>query len=185
MSHKIAITGGHCTGKTTLTRAIGEITRWEVSPEFARIAADQGYKLNMEADYGTQRFIMNAQIKWERGREGHNMVCDRSTIDALAHSTHMYCEGRMGEFHLKALATLALPWARTYDLHILTVPGDCPMVDDGVRSTDVEYQDSIFRQCRHLLTRYNIPHITVRGSVEERVGQVMAELRKRKIIGSG
>lgn len=180
--HKIAITGAQCTGKTTLVNALGDEMEWDVVPELARIAVKKGYKLNGDADYSTQHYLIRAQMEWERERDGHNMVCDRSTLDALAHSIHMYCEGKLREGELRTLANLALPWAHTYDLHVLTVPGDCPMVDDGLRSTDVDFQNTIYRLCRHLLARYNIPFITVRGSVDERVGIVLTELKKRNIM---
>ena len=181
MGYKLAISGGQCTGKTTLAKALSNRLDWEVSPEFARIAAAEGYGINKHADARSQTRIIQLQVDWETEREDYNLICDRSPLDALAYALELHRRGRMSAKELEILAAVARMWAQSYTLHIVPSPRDCRMEDDGVRWLDEAVRDRIHDRIITIITALGLPYIEVSGTVEQRTEQVMGELRRRGI----
>ena len=183
MGYKLAISGGQCTGKTTLAKALSKRLDWEVSPEFARIAAAEGYGINEHADARSQIRIIQLQVDWETEREDYNLICDRSPLDALAYALELHRGGRMSAKELEILAAVARMWAQSYTLHIVPSPRDCRMEDDGVRWLDEAVRDRIHDRIITIITALGLPYIEVSGTVEQRTEQVMDELMEWGIIG--
>lgn len=183
MGYKLAISGGHCIGKTTLAKTLSKRLDWEVSPEFARIAAAEGYGINEHADARSQIRIIQLQVDWETERADYNLICDRSPLDALAYALELHRRGRMSAKELEILAAIARMWIHSYTLHIIPSPRDCRMEDDGVRWLDEATRDRIHDRIITIITALGLPYIEVSGTVEQRTEQVMDELMEWGIIG--
>lgn len=180
---KIAIEGAQCTGKTTLATMLAERLGWERMGEMARYAHACGLKLNEEADYDTQRFIVRYQILEEIERMDKDLVCDRSTLSAVAHSALLWEKGKLTDDEMGRLGEMGMAWGYSYNLVVLTDPADCTMVADGVRSTDEEYRNRIHNfLVNALVSDYRHLAIMVSGTPEERVEQVMAAMKKMELI---
>ncbi|RLC12602.1 MAG: hypothetical protein DRI57_17505 [Deltaproteobacteria bacterium] len=52
------------------------------------------------------------------------------------------------------------------------LPPEIPMDDDGFRPQDADYRNFIDHRLHELLTEDDLSFHTIRGSVEERVGQI-------------
>ena len=183
MGYKLAISGGQCTGKTTLAKTLSKRLDWEVSPEFARIAAAEGYGINHTTGFISQMRILELQIRWELLQDQKPLICDRSTVDTLAYSIEARHNERMSAEELTYLAGVARIWTPGYTLHIIPSPRDCRMEDDGVRWTDEAARDRIHDRIITIINALGLPYIEVSGTVEQRTEQVMDELMERDIIG--
>lgn len=181
MGYKLAVSGGQCTGKTTLAKALSKRLDWEASPEFARIAAAEGYGINEHADIISQTRIIQLQVDWETERADYNLICDRSPLDALAYASELHRRGRMSAKELEILADIARIWIQSYTLHIIPSPRDCRMEDDGVRWLDEAARDRIHDRIITIVSALGLPYIEVSGTVEQRTEQVMDELMERGI----
>lgn len=180
---KIAIEGAQCTGKTTLATMLAERLGWVRMGEMARYAHACGLKLNEEADYATQRFIVCGQIQREIKMMDEDVVCDRSTLSAVAHSALLWEKGKLTDDEVGRLGEMGLAWAHSYNLVVLTDPTDCVMEADGVRSTDEEYRNRVHNFLVNALdSDYSHLAIMVSGTPEERVEQVIAAMKKMGLI---
>ena len=165
---KIAIIGAQGVGKTTLAKQINkDYPDFKILPEAARLAKNEGYDLDQTATKETELWLIAKQIELE-STQG-KWVADRSSIDLLAYIHHLFSEeATLIEFATKAL----VPKFSTYDLVLYLPSGQFPIEDDGLRLTDVKFQQAIDAQIRHILKKYKIPFIHIIGSPGERLAKV-------------
>jgi nicotinamide riboside kinase len=165
---KIAITGAQGVGKTTLAQQINrDYPDFKILPEAARLAVEAGYKLDQTATTETELWLIAKQIELESG-EGQ-WVADRCGIDLLAYIQHLFSK----ELALIKFATETLvPRFSNYDLVLYLPSGEFAIEDDGVRTTDVEFQQTIDQRVRDVLEMHKIPYIRIVGSPSERLVSV-------------
>ncbi|OGI93974.1 hypothetical protein A3A03_02995 [Candidatus Nomurabacteria bacterium RIFCSPLOWO2_01_FULL_40_18] len=165
---KIVITGAQGVGKTTLAEQINKhYPDFKILPEAARLAVEAGYKLDHTATTETELWLIAKQIELES--EESKWVADRCGIDLLAYIHHLFSE----ESSLIELATKTLvPRFRKYDLVLYLPSGEFPIEDDGVRTTDIKFQQAIDQQIKDVLETHKIPFIRIVGSPEERLAKV-------------
>lgn len=165
---KIAIIGAQGVGKTTLAQQINkDYIDLRILPEAARLAKEAGYNLDHTATVETELWLIAKQIELESG-EG-KWVADRSCIDLLAYIHHLFSK----EESLIELATKTLvPKFNHYDLVLYLPSGEFAIEDDGLRSTDVGFQQAIDQRIRDVLEKHQIPFIKIIGSPKERLAKV-------------
>ncbi len=165
---KIAITGAQGVGKTTLAKQINkEYPDFKILPEAARLAVDAGHKLDHTATTETELWLIAKQIELESA--GGKWVADRCGIDLLAYIHHLFSkEADLIEFATKTL----VPRFSDYDLVLYLPGGQFAIPDDGVRTTDIKFQQDIDRRVRGVLEVHKIPFIEITGSPEERLAKV-------------
>lgn len=171
---KTAFVGSFSTGKTTLANLFAR--EWEMTllPEVARQVVELGFPLDQSATAETETLIFLKQWRAEASHE--RFVADRSIYDVLAYAdwvmehqpsrkeNHLWFESReIATFDLRA----------RYD-HVFYLPIEFPIVLDGLRPDDTEFQADIDRRIRHLLHTADVEFHTLTGSVEERQEQVRA-----------
>lgn len=165
---KIAITGAQGVGKTTLARQINKhYPDFKILPEAARLAKEAGYDLDQTATTETELWLITKQVELESTES--KWVADRCGIDLLAYIQHLFSE----ESALIELATKTLtPRFSNYDLVLYLPSGQFAIEDDGVRTTDIEFQQAVDRRIRDVLEKHKIPFIEIIGSPEERLAKV-------------
>lgn len=165
---KIAIIGAQGVGKTTLAKQINkDYPEFKILPEAARLAVKAGYKLDHTATVETELWLINKQIELE-GTEG-KWVADRCGIDLLAYIEHLFShELDLVDFAVKTLT----PRFSNYDLVIYLPSGEFNIEDDGVRTTDIKFQENIDRKIKDILEKHKIPFIKIVGSPKERLEKV-------------
>jgi len=137
---KIALTGTHSTGKTTLLYDLAErLPEYVViSEQLRRAAADLGLEKISDAH---KRGLFST-LQWEGLRRQVNMeeeagdkfITDRATLDYDIY--YRYGIGSGDSWAVKiAYSNLAWHRLRKYDL-IIYVPPNIPLVDDGVRHAE-------------------------------------------------
>lgn len=169
---KIAIIGAQGVGKTTLAKQINEhYPDFKILPEAARLAKEAGYNLDQTATTKTEHWLIAKQIELESMKG--KWVADRSCIDLLAYIHHLFSK----ESSLIHFATRTLvPRFSEYDLVLYLPSGQFAIEDDGLRLTDIKFQQAIDEQIRDVLEAHKIPFIRIVGSPEERLAKVKSLL---------
>ena len=166
LCRRVVITGAESTGTTTLARALAERLGTVWVPEVGRAVSEARGLPYVWSDADFEMIARRQQLDEDRAARvsGPVLVCD---TDALA--TCIWQERYMGRSTGPVEAIAA---ARGYALSVLT-SDDIPFVQDGLR--DGEHLRGWMTQ--RFRERLRDPWIEVRGSVAERVEQVLSALR--------
>lgn len=165
---RIAVTGAHGTGKTTLSKLIAGKLKYRFIPEAAFQAYQAGFQLNEKTGIEAELWIACRQIELEMAA-GENWVSDRCLVDTLAYIHHF---SRGDNAMLNVASRIALPRIKLYDLVLYLPSGEFPIEDDGFRSTDQDFQAQADRMVQAVLETYSIPHHRITGTREERLAKV-------------
>ncbi|MEK7140378.1 MAG: ATP-binding protein [Patescibacteria group bacterium] len=165
---KIAIIGAQGVGKTTLAQQINkDYPDFKILPEAARLAKEAGYALDQTATVETELWLITKQIELENTES--KWIADRCGIDLLAYIHHLFSEeSALIEFATKTL----VPGFNNYDLVLYLPGGQFAIEDDGVRITDIKFQQDIDWRIRDVLEKHKIPFVKIIGSPKERLAKV-------------
>lgn len=175
----ISFSGPQSSGKSTLLNLMQELSpAWSFIPEITRLVKRE-YNLPINELGGdiTQTMIMCEHLRNAYIKRDNITVLDRCSLDGIVY-THWLCDKRkvtMGIYsHAKYVFDSTID---RYDTIFYTSPHDVPIVDDGERSTNIEFREEI----TDLFERYmaNIPTdkiFRVTGSIKERLCQITLKL---------
>jgi nicotinamide riboside kinase len=173
---KIAISGAHCTGKTTLVNALkdsGKYNDFIFRSNLLRGLKELGIPINELGNTTTQLYVMTKF--YEFLHTPGDAILDRCVLDGMAYTMYFYPE--MSENMQSAFERIFEEIIFKYDA-ICYVEPELDLIDDGVRSIDKNFYDQVVLNFEILIDEYNIPVHRISGSVEKRVKQV------NKIINS-
>jgi nicotinamide riboside kinase len=178
MDRKIAIVGSFSTGKTTTAEILARSLDLPLLPEVAREVVELGFKLDKDASPETETLIFMRQFNNEISTE--EFVGDRSMIDVMAYAGWVLDHReRTKEFYLwDECVRLAERTLRTAYSHVFYLPIEFPIVLDGLRPDDPEFQKDIDERILRLLRTHDIEYETVTGGIEERVEKI------EKVLGA-
>lgn len=166
---RIAVVGSFSTGKTTLAEAAAEPLGLPLLPEVAREVAAEGFKLDKDATPEVETLIFLRQYRNELRHPA--FIADRSLLDVMAYAGWVLeHQERRREFALwDACLDIAEHRLRTQYTHVVYLPIEFPIVPDGLRPLDEDFQRDIDRRILELLERYGLRYETLTGPVESRV----------------
>lgn len=145
---KIAFIGTHGIGKTTLAYELcNELKKQNLDVGFIdEIARRCPFPINEATSLEAQTWILATTIarELELGKIYPNIICDRSVFDNYVYLYHKF--GHIPELH-----GLTSYWIRTYDLLFRVPLTTTYLRPDGIRSTDLEFQEVIDRKLIQLL----------------------------------
>jgi deoxyadenosine/deoxycytidine kinase len=172
MDRRIAIVGSFSTGKTTTAEILAQRLDLPLLPEVAREVVELGFKLDKDASPETETLIFIRQYNNEISTE--EFVGDRSMIDVMAYAGWVLDNReRTKEFYLwDECVRLAERTLRTAYSHVFYLPIEFPIVLDGLRPDDPEFQSDIDGRILSLLRSHDIEYETVTGGIEERVEKI-------------
>jgi nicotinamide riboside kinase len=177
---KIAFVGSFSTGKTTLANLFAHEWDYPLLPEVAREVVALGFPLDQSATAETETLIFLKQ--WRAEASHARFVADRSIYDVLAYADWVMenQDGDRKENHLwyesREIATMDL--RARYD-HVFYLPVEFPIVLDGLRPDNPEFQADVDRRIVALLEGADVAFVTLTGSIEQRQEQV------RRTVGPG
>lgn len=155
---KIAILGGESSGKSTLSRALGQALNCPVVDEYGRTYCDNIGGVD-KLQFDDMLKIGETHIENEDKLLGSRyLVCDTTPLVTRWYSEQLFqsVDPRLMQLSL-----------RPYDYYFL-LSNDFPFVQDGTR------QDDTFRQLGYQYFANNLPWFHVlSGSVEQRVNEVL------------
>lgn len=175
-SVRIAIVGSFSTGKTTLANIAAQELDLPLLPEVAREVVELGFKLDKDATPETETLIFLRQYGNELTHS--SFVGDRSLIDVMAYAGWVLDnqERRKETALWDACLEIAEHRLRSQYSHVFYLPIEFGIVPDGLRPLDPDFQADIDQRMLAMLDRYDIAHIELRGSVEDRLGKLTASL---------
>lgn len=171
---KIAISGSHSTGKSTLINALKEIpsitNRFVFKGEILRDIKKAGIDINEYGSDDTQRIVMARFLEYSIIP---NCIIDRCAMDGLVYTTYLYERNQVSKKTLR-IAEAIFQNVR-YDMHFYIAP-EFDIVPDGIRSENVEFRDRIAEIFEEYFQSYNIEPLRLTGDVENRVNQFTSAL---------
>jgi thymidylate synthase/nicotinamide riboside kinase len=186
---KLALTGSHGTGKTTLISAIAEKlaekkVSFELVREIPRVvceSVDDDRFFRQDANtFAKQTLLLQGQMQAElaAGLDSPELIlCDRALLDHWIYTAHFHRSGLAEQKILDVYVSTIAQHCQTYDL-IFYLPIEFVAVDDGVREADLEFQKAIDRDIRSFLEKHGFKFITVTGTVAVRCATVIDCIEK-------
>jgi len=180
----IAFTGAQSSGKSTLLSKMREdayFKDWNFEAEITRQLKEK-YKLsiNEDGDNFTQMITIHSHIDNYLKNKDTNCVLDRCCLDALVYTTYLSynkkCDEELGYYSEYICKKLI----EKYDIIFYTDPS-IPLVDDGVRSVDVEFRNKVIQLFDFYIEHFNPKNvIKLAGTVEQRYKIIKKEIENRK-----
>ncbi|WP_131539893.1 ATP/GTP-binding protein [Pedobacter nototheniae] len=183
---KIALTGAHGTGKSTLANFLkNEFTKRSiiasVTPEVPRLICeavnDKEYFRRGKNSLLKQSLILLGQlITEEQNQKGVDMqICDRTLFDHWAYSLSLFgkeiSEGNYTEIYESFISQ----HCKTYD-KVFYLPIEFKPLDDGVRESDEKFQLEIDGLILGLLKKHDINYERITGNIEGRGNAILKTL---------
>ena len=172
MDLRIAIVGSFSTGKTTLAEELSHRLDLPLLPETAREVVELGFKLDKDATPETETLIFLKQYNNEISTE--QFVGDRSMIDVMAYAGWVLDnQPKRKESALwEECEKVAERRLRGNYSHVFYLPVEFPIVADGLRPMDPEFQQEIDGRVLNLLKYHDLHYHPLSGSVRERLDQI-------------
>ena len=178
---KIAFTGAHGTGKTTLLKDMEEmlVDKFKVHSvtEVARKIIEKGYPLNMDATVDSYIHYINDQLNAENEQmQGCDIfISDRTLLDPVAYAmvNSKLPRPYISEYFIEMMKNVWLLEKDRYDLYIY-FPIEFALEYDGVRPPDEKYRRDIDNLILSLLEQFQIKYIKISGNRCERKKQLFS-----------
>jgi predicted ATPase len=170
---RIAVSGSHGTGKSTLVAdLVRRLPDHEAFDEPYHLLEDEGYAFEQPPSSDDFEQLYRRSVSLLLGQRGSNVFFDRSPADYLAYRTALDPASALPDWVTETASALA-----TLDL-VVFVPIEHPDRFDTVDAPKLR------RRVDHILHEmfvertwgFDVPVITVHGSLNERAEQVMARL---------
>lgn len=171
---RIAISGSHSTGKSTIINALKEITsitnRFTIKMEVLRDIKRMGININEYGTDETQRLVMARFLEYSTIP---NTILDRCTLDGLVYTTYLFEKKQVSKDTLRIAE--AIFENVNYDMYFYIAP-EFDIVPDGVRSENFEFRDRIAELFEEYMAIYKLYPVRLTGTVEQRVSQFIENL---------
>lgn len=95
---------------------------------------------------------------------------DRSFIDFVAYTHAFYTRGHLSKNFRDAMVKELTKRLDYYDI-VFYLPIEFEIVDDGIRSIDVELQKEVDSHIREMLSMFDSV-VTLKGTLDERIAQI-------------
>lgn len=181
MNVKINFVGAQGTGKTTLleTARKDEVFKdFQFCTEIVRdLVKKKNLSINESGNVKSQKVFFDAYNKI-LNKDGY--ISDRCIIDVHAYTNYLYdykssnSEKELQSLFKEILREKSILKSLNKDSFgiIVYFPIEFELVDDGVRSLNVNFQEYIDEYIIDTLNKYQLSFYTIRGSVEQRLKQL-------------
>lgn len=172
MELRIILTGAQGTGKTSVLNHFKSCLK--PITEVARKLHSQGIKINEEGDDNTQRLIFNEYL--QKLSEKTDYISDRGLSDVIAYTMYLVNSGNIKDEKLlnEQLSIFEKFMKDNPDIIVVYFPIEFSLKDDGVRSMNEDFRKSIDENILKLIKQYCPNFLTVSGTIEERINQIIS-----------
>ena len=181
MNVKINFVGAQGTGKTTLLEAARKdeaFKDFQFCTEIVReLVKKKNLSINESGNAKSQKAFFDA---YNRILNKDGYISDRCIIDVHAYTNYLYdykssnSEKEFQSLYKEILRENSILKSLNKDSFgiIIYFPIEFELVDDGIRSLNVYFQEYIDQYIVNTLNKYQLPFYTIRGSVEQRLKQL-------------
>lgn len=180
---KVILTGAQGTGKTTVLNYFNNTFLTPIT-EVARNLHKQGVKINEDGDKLGQDIIFDTY--WDKLNQDIDYISDRGLTDVIAYTSYLDDMGKINDNHetlANQLDKLELFVKNNPNIIVVYFPIEFEMENDGVRSMNESFRNSIDRRIKELLKCFYSNYITVHGTPEERIKQIISAIDDKIIEG--
>lgn len=158
---RIALSGAHGVGKSTMAASLADDLGIPVLPTPGRWMASRGLPVNQNATVASQVLAWLLQQTFESGTE--RWIAPRSLIDVWAYAAlaTQRESSPLAEATFEALTSVTETAAKDRYSALLYVPPRVPLVPDAVRPPDVGFRDAIDALIRSRLEAWQIRHLVL------------------------
>ena len=172
---KIAISGAHSQGKTTIVNALQNLSEFKNFTFVTGITRDLeklGVPINEKGTDVTQQFIMAKHYQYAQIKT--DCVLDRCVLDGLAYTTCFRSKipSWMWNYFINMFSNLI----KKYD-YIFYVEPELPLVSDGTRTIDNHFFNQVVNQFDKLIAEFEIPVVRLSGTVENRIQKILTTIK--------
>jgi predicted ATPase len=173
-NYKIAISGAHSQGKTTLVNALKQLPEFKNFQTISGITRDLekiNVPINEVATETTQQFIMAKHYQY--AHTNGQLLMDRCALDGLAYSMHFRSKipSWMWNYFIQVFSTIIGKYNK-----IFYIEPTLPLIDDGVRSTDELFFKYTVKYFENIIEDFKVPVIRIKGTTEQRVNFILNNL---------
>lgn len=181
---RIAISGTHNSGKTSLIKALKES---EIFSDFTfidgptRTIRKLGFEINENGTDETQLMCLATDIQNLLLNTG-NVISDRCILDTYIYSLYLKFHNKISEDTLMITKLLWEKYKSCYDIIFMPSHFEVNLEDDGERSTAFEFRDTVYRLFLEEINN-NIGTLScyiIGGTVEQRVNTIVQILGRDK-----
>lgn len=178
----ISLTGAQSTGKSTLLErcckhehfrnfhCVREVTR--------KVKRERLVDINESGGNMTQLFILNEHLN--NHHLSNDTILDRCIVDGMVYTEYLESIEQVDYWISIYASHLFKELVSNLDYIFYTEPSDVKLVDDGERSMNIQFRDSIierFNKWLEVASEYtNV--VTVSGSVENRLNTIIETIKK-------
>lgn len=185
---KIAFTGTHITGKTTLLKDCEKYIQQEFEGKYsfgyisgiARSIIQRGFPLNKDGNIYSYVNYINDQLEAEKAINSYDIfISDRTLLSPLAYATANQGLPRpfIPDYFIKMMENVWLMEKERYDLYVY-FPIEFSMGSpDNIHPSDEEYRQLIDSTIVELLDKFEIKYITMTGTRSERLKMLIDILK--------
>lgn len=169
---KVTICGAQGVGKTTIVEGLPE--KWQkyvVKKVIRDMVLKNDMNVNESSDAYSQTEFFKAYLRILTSKQDY--ITDRGLIDVLAYTKYLVNKKKMGVgmyWYQKGMFQRYLE--TNPECVFLYVPIEFEIEDDGFRSVDKKYQKEIASAFMEVFEDLKIEPLTIRGTVEKRIGTV-------------
>jgi predicted ATPase len=180
---KVAISGSHGTGKSTLLRGVKSVVdrEWGVVEEVPRALCDRvgepDFLQRGNNSLLRQLLLVARQIADEGRMATRRVLSDRSVVDHWAYTLAIIDPSDHELPEVRETRLLVEEWIPTYD-RIFYLPIEFPLAVDGVREDDQQFQADIDQSLRSEYERLGVEVVELRGSVDQRESELSTWLKE-------
>jgi predicted ATPase len=177
---RLALTGAHGVGETTLINALtprlsafGLVTACREAPRLIADQVDDPMFFRRENNrLSRQALIFLEHVMEERraATRGDVVLSDRTLVDHLAYTQVLFPDS-VDTSEVRTYRRLAFESLAYYDA-IFLLPIEFAPLDDGVREADLAFQRHIDDMITDLYAQAEVEPVIVRGSVTERAARI-------------
>lgn len=137
----VAIIGSHCTGKTTLYNALKkEYPDYVFVDEYINTLQKMNVPFNEKCSDMTQYIASDICID---ALQHKNLISDRCLLDVLAYSKYLKGIGAVSQKCYNEIRNRWMSYHVEYDMFFYARPLEMSIEDNGVRSTDQQFQKGV------------------------------------------
>ncbi len=174
---KIALSGTHSTGKTTLMNILishEKLKNFRFKYGLTRQLIKYGVNINSNGNDVTQAIIITDH--WNRSELEGNIFYERCSLDGYVYTKVLHEMGGVSENIFQYAKVMLEQTIKNYGV-ILYLKPEFDIINDGVRDTNVLFRDKIYKCFEETIKEYNINVIHITGGVKERINQILKVIK--------